>query len=422
MSGIAPNIVYGSGTNPMATVIADGANLDAFSRLRVSQPTTLFSVQCQYNVAPIVMESGNTGTGVAPAHSANDRMVKLSATAGSGTSFMQSYQYVPYQPGKSQLILITGLLGAGVAGATVDVGYFDASNGIFLRQNGASGLQIVRRTSTSGSVVDNVVNKADWNIDKMDGTGTSGITIDEETVYILVIDLQFLGMGRVRVGFNIGGVLYYCHEFLNANNLAVPYMQTATLPVQMLLTATSTAATKDCYFKCASVNSEGGASVFEDFAFAFSTPQAAITASSGARTHAVSIRPKTTFNSITNRMTFAIDSIDIIVTGSNPVLWELCVGQALTTPSYSDVNTNNSGFEYETAGTLSGNPSIVISSGYISASNQVKESISRVIGERYPITLDRSGAVRDMGTLTLLLTGIGGTSATRSIINYKEIR
>lgn len=42
--------------------IADGANLDAFSRLRTSEPTGLFNTQCQYGVEPLIMESGITGT------------------------------------------------------------------------------------------------------------------------------------------------------------------------------------------------------------------------------------------------------------------------------------------------------------------------------------------------------------------------
>lgn len=401
--------------------IADGINLDAFSRLRTSNPESLFSVQCQYNAAPLVMEAGNTGTGVAPAHSANTRMVALSATAGSGTSFLQSYQYIPYQPGKSHQILMTAVIGAGVAGAVVDLGYFDANNGIFLRQNGASGLQLVRRTSTSGSVVDNTVAQASWSIDPLTGSGPSGITLDITQSLILVIDLQFLGMGRVRVGFDIGGVIVYVHEFLNANVIAVPYMQTATLPVAMLLTATSTATTKTCNFKCASVNSEGG--VADDFPYNFATtPEATVTASSGARTHLLSLRPKTTFNSITNRALFTLQSLSLIVTGNNPVLWELCIGQAITGASYADINTTYSAYEASNAGTLSGSPGAVIASGYCIATNQMISQISPSFRHRYPITLDRAGAVRALGTLTLLVSGIGGTSACRATLNYSEVR
>lgn len=404
-----------------AVSIKDGANLDAFSRLRTSHPTALFSALTTYDADPLVFETGNTGTGAAPAHSADTRMVSLSCTSGNGTAFIQSYEYVPYQAGKSQLAFVTGLLGTGVAGAVVDVGLFDTNNGIFLRQNGASGLQVVRRTSTSGSVVNNTVDQTSWNLDTLDGNGPSGLTLDVTKVFILVIDAQFLAMGRVRIGFDIDGQVVYVHEFLNSNVLAVPYMQTLTLPVQMLVTATSTADTKTAYFKCASVSSEGGFA--DDIGYNFSTPEQTVTAGSGARTHILSLRPATTFNSIANRIRVRLDSIEIFVTGSNPVLWELCIGSTFSAaPTYAAVNATYSGTQYSSAvGTLSG-AGVTIASGYIGSTATAKSPVSAKISNKYPITLDRAGAVRANGTLSLLVTGIGGTSATRAMFNFTEIR
>jgi len=410
------------GALPVSVALADTANLDAFSRLRVSNPTSMFSTQMQYNAGGLQMETGATGTGAAGVHSANTRMLALTCTAGSGSSFVQSFRYIPYQPLKSHEIAVTGLLGAAVVGAVVDVGYFDLTNGIFLRQNGASGLQLIRRTSTSGSVVDNAVAQASWSLDPLDGTGPSGITIDVATVFILVIDLQFLGMGRIRCGFDVGGKIVYVHEFLNANVLTTPYMQTGTLPIQMLVTATATGATKTAYFKCAAVNSEGG---FEQAAsFHFSTLEGTVSAASGARTHIWSIRPKTTFNGIQNRQDFILENIELLVTGNFPVYWELCIGAAFTVaPTFADVNTTYSGFEYGTGGTF-GNLTngLVIDSGYVASSAGSKGSSSADTTLRYPICLDRAGAVRTLGTLTLLVTGIGGASATRAICNYSEVR
>jgi hypothetical protein len=401
---------------------ADSANLDAFSKLRVSSAYSLLSVQSQYNTQPFLMEYGATGTGVAGVFSTNTRMVAISCTAGTGTSFGQSYQYAPYQPGRSTFVAITGLLDAAVANAVVDVGFFDLLNGIIYRQNGTSGLQFIRRTSTSGSVVDNTVNQSAWNLDKLDGTGASGITLDASKVFILIIDLQFLGMGRIRVGFDIGGVIVYAHEFLNANIITVPYMQQATLPMQMLITATATGSTKTCYFKCCCVDSEGGIS--DDVLLPFSTPEVTMTAGNGTRTHVVSIRPKTTFNGLPNRTTFAIDSINILVTGTNPVLIELCMGQAITGASYADINTSHSAFEYGT-GTISGSPIAVIGSTYSSGAgggSNPPQSITRSLINKYPITLDRAGAVRANGTISIVATGIGGTSAMRCVVNTKEVR
>lgn len=403
---------------------SDTGALDAFSRLRTSTTSTVFSTQAQYNAAGIQMEIGATGTGVTPTHDANTRMITVSATAGSGTAFIQSYQYSPYIPGKSQFIAETFVLGTAVASAIVDVGYFDASNGIILRQNGTTNYQIILRTSTGGSVSDaNIVAQSAWNIDTMlSGTGPSRKTIDLTKAQILIIDLQFLGMGRVRVGFDIDGVVYYVHEFKNANNLSVPYMQTATLPVGMLITASSTATTKTAYWKCATVQTESGKT--EDVGFHFGTGEGTVTAASGARTHILSVRPKTTFNGITNRELFELHTINIANTGAKPVFWELVVGAAFSVaPTWADVNTTYSACESGTAGTFSNlTTGIVVASGYVDPSSGSTSTEITSVSANYPITLNRAGAVRAMGTYSLLVTGIGGSSDCRATLNFHEVR
>jgi hypothetical protein len=269
--------------------------------------------------------------------------------------------------------------------------------------------------------VDNAVSQSSWNLDKLDGTGVSGLTLDVTKAFILVIDCQFLAMGRVRFGFDIGGAIVYVHEFLNANVLTVPYMQTLTLPVQMLVTGTATAGAKTAYFKCASVSSEGG--LEDDLSYSFASPEGTVTAASGARTHVLSLRPATTFNSITNRSTIRPISVEVLVTGNQPIRWELCVGSTFSAgPTWAAVNATYSAAEYTSVvGTLDA-AGLPIASGYLAASATVKSSVNFRLAARYPITLNRAGAVRDNGAVHLLVTGIGGTSAVRATINYQEVR
>ena len=375
------------------------------------------------------MENGATGTGTAATWQSNSRMVLLTATAGTGTSFTQSYQYSPYQPGLSQFIALTGVLGAGTANVTKDFGYFDANNGVIFRQNGTTNLQLILRTSTSGSVSDaNIFAQSAWNIDTLNGSGgitnPSGITLDVTKSFILIIDLQFLGMGRVRVGFDINGIIYYVHQFLNANFLTGPYMQTATLPIQALLTATSSASPASCYFKCATVQSEGGNINF--YGQTFSTPDISVTAGNNTRTALLAIRPRTTFNGISNRALFQLQNISILNTGNQAIRWELMVGVTYSVaPTYSNVDTNGSAFEYSSATGTYGSGGTVISSGYMSnATNGAGViELGGLSHLNYPITLDRSGAVRSDGTLSLIVTGIGGTSnAVRATFDYTEIK
>ena len=402
----------------------DSGSLDAFSRLRISSTKALFTVQSQYDANPLQMEGGATGTGVAPTWDSSTRMVAISGTTGTGVSFYQSYQYSPYEPGRSQFIAMTGVLGTGIAGWVADYGYGDAANGIFYRQNGATNLQFVQRSSTSGSPVETVVAQSSWNIDKMDGTGSSGITLDVTKAFILIIDLQFLGMGRVRLGFDINGIIYYCHQFLNANILTVPYMQQATLPVSVTLTGTSTGAGKTCYFKCATVQSEGGN--LSGFGYPFSTPMVGATAGNATRVPILSIRPKTTFGGITNRSLFILDAINLFVQGNQDVFWELATGVTLTAPTWANVNTANSSFEYTSVpgtGTAAG---IVLASGFMSrlggTNNGSSIDVSALASLHNPIALNRAGATTTANTLTLFVTGLAGTAACQASLNFHEIR
>lgn len=401
----------------------DTGNLDAFSRLRVSEAETLFEAQCQYNAEPLKLEPFNSGDGLAPAYDTATRMVTLEIAAGAagGESGLQSFLYVPYQPGKSSLIALTGHMHDAVAGAIKRYGYGDAENGIFYEQNGVAGVQFRLRSSTTGAPVDEVVTQANWNLDRLDGTGPSGITLAQDKDFILIIDLQFLGMGRVRIGFDIGGEVIYGHEFLCANIKDEAYMQSATLPILAQISAAAgLAANVDSHFKCAQVSSEAGFDIPLGRPFSC---EGNVTAANGSRTHILSIRPRLLFNTITNRISIVIESLEVLA-GLNPVYWELVVGGAFTAgPVWSDVDTTYSAFQKGLpASTWNGaSTPTVLASGYVGSSASVRGAISKDLTLAYPITLNRAGAVRALGTLHLLLTGISNTSASRAAFNWREI-
>src|SRR3990167_5014347 len=175
----------------------DSPSIDAFGHLRVSNPEAIMTVLCQYDKEPLTMESGATGSGVVPEHNTSTRMVRLSAAAGTGTSFMQSYTYWSYQPGRSQRVELTGRLGAPVLGSKTEFGYFDTDNGLIYRQQDQDGVSFVLRSKTSGVVTDNMIPQNQWNLDKLDGHGLSRQRLDTSKVFILTMDFEFLGMGRV---------------------------------------------------------------------------------------------------------------------------------------------------------------------------------------------------------------------------------
>ena len=241
------------------TVSIGGTNLDAFGRLRVSQPYTLFDSQNRYAADPQFDTS--TSTGGTATHLSNESSVSMAVTTTSGSEVVrQTFRVFPYQPGKSLLLLATFKMDTAKANLRQRVGYFNTGNGVFLEKNGTGVPRFVVRTSTSGSASDaRYVDQTSWNGDKLDGTGTSGITIDLTTTQILFLDFEWLGVGSVRCGFVINGQFVVCHTFHNANIQTAVYMTTAILPVRYEITNTGTTASSSAMKQiCSSVMSEGG--------------------------------------------------------------------------------------------------------------------------------------------------------------------
>jgi hypothetical protein len=234
-----------------------GTNVDAFGRLRVSQPYTLFDSQNRY-AADNQFDVATTGTGTTT-FLPNEAAVKMEVTAGGvGSVIRQSYRSMPYQPGKGLLVLATFVMDSSQnVDLTQRVGYFNTQNGVFFQR--VDGVySFVLRSYVTGSVSDaRTVNQDDWNGDKLDGTGASGYTLDPSKAQILWMDFEWLGVGSVRCGFIINGEYIVCHTFNNANDITSVYMTTAILPVRYEITTTSAIAASMKSI-CCSVVSEGG--------------------------------------------------------------------------------------------------------------------------------------------------------------------
>jgi len=249
----------GSSTNP-AYVSFGGTNVDAFGRLRVSEPYTMFDSSNRYAIDNQFDTS--TVTGGSTTFLPNEAAVRMDVTTASGAEVVrQSYRSMLYQPGKGLLVLATFVMNAAKTNLRQRVGYFGTQNGIYFELNNTT-KAFVMRTYVGGSV-DNTtrrVEQANWNGDKLDGTGPSGLTLDLTKPQILWMDFEWLGIGNVRCGFIINGQYIVCNTYQTANVYGTSvYMTTAILPVRYEIT--NTAATADAsYLKqiCSSVMSEGG--------------------------------------------------------------------------------------------------------------------------------------------------------------------
>jgi len=244
---------------PGITGSLDAATLDAFGRLRISQPHVIFDSKQLIDNRPLYWDDQQTsGTGTTSTYNLGQASTTIAVSASTaGTRVRQTKRRFNYQPGRSQLVLMTGVLGAAVTGVTRRIGLFDDNNGILFELAGAA-LRFRIRNKTNGSIEYETVEQADWNIDSLDGTGPSGKTIDTSKAQIFLIDYEWLGTGSVRMGFVIDGIFVYCHAFHHANLVDKVYMATPNLPLRYEISNGGSGGAASLVCICASVASEGG--------------------------------------------------------------------------------------------------------------------------------------------------------------------
>ena len=237
--------------------VLGGTNLDAFARLRVSNPFTLFDGALRYRDDPFKWSQSTSGGGSSISFNTDTSTITMNCL-GAGTCVRESKRVFSYQPGKSLLTMATFVMMTPTVGIRQRVGFFGAQNGVYFEANDAV-LYMVIRKYTGGIVDDNSekVSQANWNGDRLNGTGPSGITLNVSKAQIWWCDIEWLGVGSVRCGFIIGGEFIVCHTFHHANLLALVYMTTATLPVRYELTVEEEGIAS-MQAICSTVISEGG--------------------------------------------------------------------------------------------------------------------------------------------------------------------
>lgn len=243
--------------------------VDAFNRLKTSNPFTLFDSQHRYTMNDKWDTFGVTG-GTAT-FVVNESVINMTVGVTAGAKVTRETKRIfPYQPGKSLLVLNTFAFNTPKENLRQRVGYFGFTggatfgtpyNGIYLEQNGLT-LSI---NLASGSLNQTTtVNQSSWNNDKFDGSGSSGRTLDVSKGNIFWVDIEWLGVGDVRTGFFVDGKPVIAHTFHNDNVHPTAYMTTACLPIRYELENLSTTASSSTMKQiCSSVQSEGG---YEGFA------------------------------------------------------------------------------------------------------------------------------------------------------------
>lgn len=369
---------------------SDSPNLDAFGRLRVSEPYNLFN----YNA---ILTSGSTffedfKSGGTLTYNQNTSDITFSVTSSGNRLLREQHGYNIYQPGKSQLIFLTGIFGTPTTNVTKRMGYYDDNDGLFFALTGGSDtFGVVLRTSTSGIAVDTFIPQSQWNIDTLNTGNTlnpSGIHLDVTKANIFVINFQWLGVGRVVFGLDLDGQLIPVHQILNANKNSSVYMKSGTLPVRYEVTSQGGS---DNTFRqiCSSVISEGGQ---DELGFPLSVSNGLTTRTFTNRQSVISVRLSSLFNSQNNRAKAIPTSIELFTnTATVNAYWELVLQRGYLGenslgggPTWTALSGASNPIEYSVNGTtVTGGE--IIDSGFLSTTNQagVRTAVSITPGKSF---------------------------------------
>lgn len=386
---------------------------DAFGRLRVSEPYTLFDTNARYydhqQFSNAITGSGNV------TYVEAQSSFQLSVGSSVGDSVIRETMKVfPYQPGKSQLTLLTFCMNTPKTNLRQRVGLFGANDGVFFENDGTYNYMVIRSGSTG---VEERVRQDAWNGDRLNGAGgasnPSGITLYPDRSQIYYADVEWLGVGNVRVGFIINGIYVTCHTFQHANQIGNTkvYMTTATLPIRYEITnAGATSGASMMTQICSTVISEGGYNSFGTTQTAGTGTNQKRLSTAGTYYPIVSIRlAPTRLDSIVFPR-----QIDVLSPSVNYYRWTLLLNPTLTGASWAGTSPTGT-VQYDLAATaVSGGTEI--QTGYASARELTQLSAT----DFFQFQLGRTLAgVSD--TVTLALAATANNADVLAELGWQEL-
>ena len=409
---VAASFEPGSGAgNGGGTASLYGESL--FGQTLVAEPFALADLNHKYTIDTLDWGTAIVGGGAVTHVPAKSAVAVTVGTASADRARLRTRIFYHYQSGKMMSVLVTGF--ASDTGQTNQVrqwGYFEDNDGLFFEQSGTT-INVVRRTSTSGSPVDTAVPQSQWNRDRLDGTGASGITLDVTKANIYEIRYQWLGVGSVQ--YWISGVLV--HQLDNANLYSAPYMKTAVLPVQIEVVNTAASTAGGFTNICVSVRIEGGA---QPSLYVFGAYNPADIVTPATERPLLTIRPKSTFNSVSNRI-LALPTHLLVSTEGQRAGWRMVLNGTLTDASFTSADAA-SGYEFDVASTaLTGGRTLL--RGFLPETNSAGQvDLAEVFGQ-ISNALSRTAFDADGTTLTVMGNSeAASNTAMRASLTWKEIR
>jgi hypothetical protein len=306
-------------------------NLTPFGILKSDSSTSVFESIFNFDKQPLiwneVLATGGTNTW----NTTTNTIDLLSTTANGSSVIVQSKSRIRYNASRSVLVQISGNFGGLKVGCRRRIGQFDANNGLFFECSNVA--SVVIRSNATGSIVDTIVAQSAWNIDKLDGTGASGLTLDLTKHQLFVIEYGWQGIAAVKFGVYINGKIQFFHQFNSSNTLTIPYMKTANLPIRLENTnTTATASNTTMSVNCVAVKNFGNDTDNEGSVLTFVSPSVKTVSAMPTFTPVLSVR----LNAANINAIVELLKAPIYGQTADDVVWKLILNPTLTGATFAN--------------------------------------------------------------------------------------
>jgi hypothetical protein len=244
---ISKNTTVNSSANPIyvnANLVGSGefsgiaSSIDSKGRLKVQTQETIFFNTFQYGKETDVWDEATTNGGTATFDAAYSQ-IRMAVTSAVGSKVIRQTRNVQrYTPGRSQHISFAVRMETPVTGIRRRMGMFNSiTDGFYFEDcgtvDGAGQPQYACVVVNSGTNTTERIYRADWNGDKLDGTGPSGITANPAAQQLISIEYEWYGSGQIVFMFVIDGLPRVIHTVNNGNRLFGPWAKTPFLPIRV---------------------------------------------------------------------------------------------------------------------------------------------------------------------------------------------
>jgi hypothetical protein len=383
------------------------------NRLKIAPFQTVFFNTFQYGKETDVWDEQITGTASAAWNQYASNVIMQVGSSAGDKIIRQTKNVMRYIPGRPATLAFAIRLEQPKAGIRRRFGIFDDYNGAYFEDNGGTYAYVIRST-TSGVTTETRVTRDNWNGEKFDGNGWTGVTADPTKQQMISINYEWYGAGTVEFNWLMEGETIRSHQFNHSNTLDGVWCSTPFLPIRLEIeNITGVAGTHYLYQGSNSLIQEGEPEKLGTL-LSISNPITGTTMTNANIFYpVVSLRLK----SSALGAVMLLRSLQAVTNDNTNVYWRLFENATLTGASWTNHPDPNSFIQYDTSATAVTGGTTLLSGFTIAGGASLVE-----IDDKASLQIGRSSLGTISDTYTLACASPNTNKAALAVLNWIEQR